>query len=173
MCDSFDASFVPDDRVGTSNVKAGWSSDRAPRVSLPPLMAKYKDRRINRYYMFSGSDIFADGTSRGQAKNVYEPGTNIINNWDCMEGVLDYIFIKLGLGDNDGGIGRPVVMTEPVANLDYARKSQLSRQPHGFSPLIRLQRCPRSSLSAIQHRKYHMVSIHYSHTSRMEAAMDW
>lgn len=86
-------------------------------------MAKYKDRRINRYYMFSGSDVFADGTSRGQSKNIYEPGTNIINNWDCVEGVLDYVFVKLGLGDNSEGIGRPVVMTEPVANLDYARKS--------------------------------------------------
>lgn len=114
----------PDNMLGTSTVRAGWSTDRAPRLALPPLMAKYKDRRINRYYMFSGSDVFADGTSRGQSKNVYEPGTNIINNWDCMEGVLDYVFIKLGLGNHDGGIGRPVVMTEPVANLEYSRKSQ-------------------------------------------------
>ena len=108
---------------GSYNIRAGWSFDKKPRVSMPPLMAKYKDRRVNRYYMFCGSDVFADGTARGQSKNAYEPGSNIINNWDVMEGVLDYVFIKLGLEDADGGIQRPVVMTEPVANLPYARKT--------------------------------------------------
>ena len=40
-----------------------------------------------------------------------------------MEGVLDYCFIKLGINGQKGGIDRPVVMTEPVANLGYSRKS--------------------------------------------------
>lgn len=87
-------------------------------------MARYKDRKLNRTFVFTGSDVYADGTARGQAKNVYEPGSNIINNWDSMEGVLDYIFIKMGLGDAQGGIGRPIVMTEPVANLGYSRRSK-------------------------------------------------
>ena len=40
-----------------------------------------------------------------------------------MEGVLDYIFFKLGVdGDAATSIGRPVVMTEPVANLGYTRR---------------------------------------------------
>ena len=108
---------------GSSTLRAGWSFDKTPRVSMPPLMAKYKDRRINRYYMFCGSDVFADGTARGQSKNAYEPGSNIINNWDVFEGALDYIFIKLGLEDAEGGIQRPILMTEPVANLPYARKT--------------------------------------------------
>jgi len=38
-----------------------------------------------------------------------------------MEGILDYTFIKLGV-DGDGGIERPVVITEPVANLTYTRR---------------------------------------------------
>lgn len=87
-------------------------------------MARYKDRKINRYLTFIGSDVFADGTARGQAKNVYDPGSNIANNWDVMEGVLDYIFVKLGVDGANGGIDRPIVMTEPVANLGYARKSE-------------------------------------------------
>lgn len=85
-------------------------------------MAKYKDRKANRHLMFCGSDIYADGTSRGQAKLAFDPGSNIINNWEVFESCLDYTFIKLGVKGEHGGIGRPIVMTEPVANLAYARK---------------------------------------------------
>jgi actin-related protein 5 len=87
-------------------------------------MARYRDRKLNRTFMFVGADIYSDGTSRGQAKNVYEPGSNMVNNWDVVEGVLDYIFLKMGIDGNSGGIDRPVVMTEPVANLGYTRKSE-------------------------------------------------
>ena len=89
-------------------------------------MARYKDRKLNRTFTFIGSDVYADGTARGQAKNIYEPGSNIANNWDVLEGVLDYVFVKMGIDGASGGIGRPVVMTEPVANLGYSRKSELS-----------------------------------------------
>ena len=43
-----------------------------------------------------------------------------------MEGVLDHTFVSLGIDGTDGGIGRPVLMTEPIANLGYSRKSQYS-----------------------------------------------
>ncbi|KAI9704015.1 MAG: Nuclear actin-protein involved in chromatin remodeling [Bogoriella megaspora] len=108
---------------GSSTVRAGWSFDKAPRITLPPLMARYRDRKLNRTFAFMGSDVYSDGTARGQAKNVYDPGTNVVNNWDVMEGVLDYCFVKLGIDGEGGGIDRPVVMTEPVANLGYSRKT--------------------------------------------------
>lgn len=78
--------------------------------------------------MFVGSDVYSDGTARGQSKNVYEPGSNIVNNWDVMEGTLDYVFTKLGISGENGNIGRPVVMTEPVANLSYTRKSKFRKR---------------------------------------------
>lgn len=81
------------------------------------------DRKLNRTFMFVGSDVFADGTARGQSKSIYEPGSNIVNNWDVVEGVLDYVFVKLGVDGANGSVDRPVVMTEPVANLPYARKT--------------------------------------------------
>jgi actin-related protein 5 len=87
-------------------------------------MASYRDRRINRNFTFVGSDVFSDGTARGQSKNIYEPGSNIVNNWSVAEGVLDYVFVKLGIAGESGTIERPLVMTEPVANLGYARKSK-------------------------------------------------
>lgn len=108
---------------GSSAVRAGWSFDEKPRFSIPPLMARYRDRKLNRTFTFVGSDVYADGTARGQSKNIYEPGSNIVNNWDVVEGVLDYVFIKLGVDGANGSIGRPVVMTEPVANLGYSRKT--------------------------------------------------
>ena len=123
--------------TGSYNVRAGWSFDRNPRISIPPLMARYRDRKLYRTFAFIGPDVYADGTAKGQAKSAYEPGSNIVNNWDVIEGVLDDIFLKLGVdgsaGDGysgeegSGGIGRPVVMTEPVANLVYSRRSELFR----------------------------------------------
>jgi len=127
LCTYNGAIFIERSRpLGTSIVRAGWSYDEAPRHSIPPLMARYKDRKLNRTFTFIGSDVYADGTARGQAKNIYEPGSNIANNWDVLEGVLDYVFVKMGIDGASGGIGRPVVMTEPVANLGYSRKSELS-----------------------------------------------
>ena len=81
-------------------------------------MARYRDRKLNRTFTFVGSDVYADGTARGQSKPVYEPGSN-----DVMEGVLDYCFVKMGVDGRSGRIDRPIVMTEPVANLGYSRKS--------------------------------------------------
>lgn len=107
---------------GSSEIRAGWQTDASPRLQFPPMMARYTDRKLNRKLMFIGSEIYFDGTARGQAKNVYEPGSNIINNWDVQEGVLDYIFLKLGVDGSRGVIDRPVVMTEPLANLGYTRK---------------------------------------------------
>lgn len=107
---------------GSSSVRAGWQTDASPRLQFPPLMARYTDRKLNRKLMFIGSEIYFDGTARGQAKNAYEPGSNIVNNWDVQEGILDYIFIKLGIDGAKGNVDRPVLMTEPLANVAYSRK---------------------------------------------------
>jgi actin-related protein 5 len=85
------------------------------------MMARYRDRKNNKACTFVGYDVYADATTRGQIRNAFEPGTSIATNWDVMEGILDYIFIKLGV-DSKEGIGRPVVMTEPMANLSYSRR---------------------------------------------------
>ena len=50
-----------------------------------------------------------------------------MGNWDVMEGVLDNIFVSLGVEGENGGIGRTILMTEPVANLAYSRKSTCQR----------------------------------------------
>lgn len=48
-----------------------------------------------------------------------------MSNWDVMEAIFDHIFVKLGVDGESGGIDRPVVLTEPIANLAYPRRSAL------------------------------------------------
>lgn len=85
-------------------------------------MAKYRDRKLGKTFSFAGSDCYADTTARGHIRGAFEAGTGIVSNWDVMEHVLDYIFLKLGMNDADGAIEVPIVMTEAVANLPYSRK---------------------------------------------------
>jgi actin-related protein 5 len=108
---------------GSSAVRAGWSFESKPRFSIPPIMSKYRDRKLGKTFSFAGYDCYADTTARGHIRGAFEAGTGIVSNWDVMEHVLDYIFLKLGLNEAEGSIDVPIVMTEAVANLPYSRKS--------------------------------------------------
>src|SRR5205814_8546069 len=88
-----------------------------------PIMSRYRDRKLARTYTFVGYDVYSDTNARSQSRNAFEVGSGIVSNWDVMEGLLDYTFLKLGVDGNSGGIDAPVVMTEPLANLGYSRKS--------------------------------------------------
>ncbi|PHH69523.1 hypothetical protein CDD80_6663 [Ophiocordyceps camponoti-rufipedis] len=108
---------------GSSAVRAGWSFESSPRFSLPPIMSKYRDRKLGKTFSFAGFDCYADTTSKGHIRNAFEVGTGIVSNWDVMEHLLDYVFLKLGMNEADGAVDVPIVMTEAVANLPYSRKS--------------------------------------------------
>jgi actin-related protein 5 len=84
-------------------------------------MAKYKDRKFTKYCAFVGYDAYADATTRGQIRTAFEQHTSIPTNWDILEGVYDYIFLKLGV-DGQESVGRPIMVTEPVANLGHSRR---------------------------------------------------
>ncbi|KAL4932457.1 actin-related protein ARP5 [Aspergillus undulatus] len=107
---------------GSHLVKSGWSFDENPRFILPPVMSRYRDRKLNKACQFIGHDAYVDATTRGQLRYAFDPGTSVVGNWDVMEGVLDYLFIKLGIDGANGGVDRPIVMTEPIANPSYPRK---------------------------------------------------
>ena len=110
--------------VGSHHVKAGWSFDKTPRFIQPPVMSRYRDRKLGRQCQFIGYDAYADATTRGQIRYGFDPGSSVVGNWDVMEGVLDYVFLKLGVDGANGGVDRPILMTEPVANMAYPRKSK-------------------------------------------------
>ncbi|KAL1962472.1 hypothetical protein VTN77DRAFT_9673 [Rasamsonia byssochlamydoides] len=107
---------------GAHTVKAGWSFDKNPRFIFPPVMSRYRDRKLNKACQFVGYDAYVDATTRGQMRYAFDPGTSVVGNWDVMEGVLDYVFLKLGVDGENGGVDRPIVMTEPIANLTYPRR---------------------------------------------------
>ena len=107
---------------GSSATRAGWSFEEKPRFNIPPVMSRYRDRKLGKTFAFAGSDAYADTTSRGHMRNAFEAGTGIVANWDVMESVLDYLFLKMGVDGKNGGVGVPVVMTEAVANLSYSRR---------------------------------------------------
>ncbi|KAG0159661.1 hypothetical protein PDIDSM_7184 [Penicillium digitatum] len=107
---------------GSHLVKAGWSFDKNPRFAIPPVMSRYRDRKLNRQCQFIGYDAYVDATTRRQLRNGFDPGSSVVGNWDVMEGVLDYLFLKLGVDGANGGVGRPILMTEPIANMAYSRK---------------------------------------------------
>jgi actin-related protein 5 len=121
--------------------------------------------------MFVGSDVYADGTARGQAKNIYEPGNNIVNNWDVFEGVLDYVFVKLGVEGTNGNVDRPIVITEPVANLSYARKSKLNINQMCIYANNLGQQCQKFYSNAMELLLLRTVSIPSSPTSTMVGVM--
>lgn len=105
-------------------MRAGWSFEAAPRLAMPPIMAKYRDRKLGKTFSFAGWDCYSDTTARGHMRNAFELGTGIVSNWDVMEHVLDYLFLKLGMNGVEGNIDMPIVMTEAVANLPYSRKCE-------------------------------------------------
>ncbi|OKL62032.1 hypothetical protein UA08_02181 [Talaromyces atroroseus] len=107
---------------GSHTIKAGWSFDKTPRFVFPPVMSRYRDRKLNKGCQFIGYDAYVDATTRGQLRYAFDPGTSIVGNWDVMEGVLDYVFLKLGVDGSNGAVDRPIVMTEPIANLTYPRR---------------------------------------------------
>ncbi|KAL2001026.1 hypothetical protein VTN02DRAFT_2339 [Thermoascus thermophilus] len=107
---------------GSHLVRAGWSFDEAPRFVFPPVVSRYRDRKLNKTCQFVGYDAYVDATTRGQLRCAFDPGTSIVGNWDAMEGILDYVFIKLGVDGANGGVDRPIVLTEPIANLAYPRR---------------------------------------------------
>ncbi|KAJ5594725.1 chromatin remodeling complex subunit (Arp5) [Penicillium hispanicum] len=107
---------------GSHLVKAGWSFDRNPRFIVPPVMSRYRDRKLGRQCQFIGYDSYLDATTRGQLRYAFDPGSSVVGNWDVMEGVLDYMFLKLGVDGSNGGVDRPILMTEPIANLGYPKK---------------------------------------------------
>lgn len=110
--------------LGSSATRAGWSFEDVPRLNVTPIYAKYRDRKWSKTYSFVGKDVYADTTARGHMRNAFEAGSGIVSNWDVMESILDYIFIKMGIDGSNGGVDVPIIMTEAVANLPYTRKCE-------------------------------------------------
>ncbi|EPS44358.1 hypothetical protein H072_1662 [Dactylellina haptotyla CBS 200.50] len=105
---------------GSWNTRVGWSTDTVPRLAFTPICSRYRDRKLGRTFTLVGNDAYADSNSRTAAKNAFD--IDVISNFDVMENILDYSFLKLGI-DGENGIGHPIVMTETLCNPSYSRKT--------------------------------------------------
>lgn len=103
---------------GSYSCKAGFSDAERPALVFENIYAKYRNRSTNQTYQLVGEDTLVDQLARASTRSPYD--TTVITNWDAMEGVLDYIFLKLGLGTHDSI--NPIVLTESVCNFPSSRR---------------------------------------------------
>ncbi|BFZ61373.1 Actin-related protein 5 [Saitoella coloradoensis] len=104
---------------GSWNLRAGYATDTTPRFSIESLYAKHRDRRLNKTYQLVGNDIVADPLARLSAKSPFDGP--IVSNYEIMEGILDYVFLKLGV--EGSAVDHPIVMTEVLGNPAVNRRS--------------------------------------------------
>lgn len=103
---------------GTSQCRAGYANDKDPHLVFDCIYSKYRNRTTNRTYQVVGEDVYLDPLVRAAAKTPYEG--SVITNWDAVEGILDHIFLNLGLENRDSI--NPVILTETLCNLKTSRK---------------------------------------------------
>ncbi|KAL1922867.1 uncharacterized protein VTP21DRAFT_9243 [Calcarisporiella thermophila] len=104
---------------GSYQCRAGWATETDPRLIFDNLASKFRDKKSNTTVVLAGNDIYYDPTARSSARSPFEG--NVVMNFEYMEYIFDYIFLKLGI--NTDGVYHPIIMTEPVCNLQYNRKA--------------------------------------------------
>lgn len=103
---------------GSWQCRAGYATELKPRIIFDSVVSKYRDRRLMRTYTLVGNDTLVEPMARHIAKSPFD--FNIVANWDVMESVLDYVFLKLGVTGNEC-VEHSLLMTEPVCNPNYNR----------------------------------------------------
>ncbi|CAG8436899.1 7622_t:CDS:10 [Ambispora gerdemannii] len=104
---------------GSYQCRVGWATDTTPRLQFDNLMSKYRDRKLSQTVLLVGNDIYTDATAKTNAKSAFDG--NVVINFETMENILDYIFVKLGI--NTERVDHPILMTEAVCNPLQSRKS--------------------------------------------------
>ncbi|GAA6043983.1 hypothetical protein JCM8097_003422 [Rhodosporidiobolus ruineniae] len=114
---------------GATTLRAGYSSSPAPPIVVENINAKYKDRKFNRQVMLAGQEVYVDATSRSNTRVPFEG--DVVCNFDVMENMLDYVFIKLGVGSDT--LETPIAMTETLCNPSYSRALMSELLFEGYS----------------------------------------
>ncbi|RUS30830.1 hypothetical protein BC938DRAFT_478911 [Jimgerdemannia flammicorona] len=87
-------------------------------VVFDNIVSKYRDRKLNASVIAVGNDVYADQTARANAKSPFDG--NVVCDFERMEYVFDYAFVKLGIDTNK--LHHPILVTEPVCVPQYNRK---------------------------------------------------
>ncbi|CCJ28673.1 unnamed protein product [Pneumocystis jirovecii] len=110
---------------GSWQCRAGYASEKEPRMVFDSVVSTYRDRRQMRTYTLVGNDTLVEPMARQMAKSPFD--FNVVANWDLMvrniystESLLDYVFLKMGVSGSEK-VEHPLLMTEPVCNPNYTR----------------------------------------------------
>lgn len=105
--------------LGSSSLRAGFSSDdaHAPRLQLPPFVARSRERAADGYYTPVGYEALA-ASNRSAARSPFDG--SIANNSTLVERLLDGVLLQLGLGEEER-IPHPFVLTEPPCQPNAVR----------------------------------------------------
>ncbi|MBW0482107.1 hypothetical protein O181_021822 [Austropuccinia psidii MF-1] len=102
---------------GSCSIRAGYANMPTPYIDTDSVVSRYRDRKTNRTIMLAGTGCYVDATSRSNARPMHEEG--VVCNLDSMEGMLDFVFLKLGI--NTERIHHPILMSETLCNPVYTR----------------------------------------------------
>ncbi|KAJ1849548.1 Nuclear actin-protein involved in chromatin remodeling [Coemansia sp. RSA 2708] len=105
---------------GSGTCRAGWATERDPRLEFESVVAKYRNRKISAGpIQLVGSNVYSDPMAKSSIRSAFDGG--VVTNFDAMEGILDYVFTMLGCVDDR--IDQPIVMTEAVCTPYTSRKN--------------------------------------------------
>ncbi|KAA8498906.1 Actin-related protein 5 [Porphyridium purpureum] len=114
--------------MGSSMVRAGYSSESAPRLIFPPVVTRGRERRKRNGVWdevdvskknFVGYEAFG-AFARSGARSLFE-GNLMLNNY-LIERLFDEVLVKLGLAE-ESEIMHPFVVTETVCQPNKIRAS--------------------------------------------------
>lgn len=103
--------------LGSSTLRAGFSSMSDPLVEFPPMVARLRDQETGLRTFFVGHDALIS-SARSTARPAYESG--IPNNPALLERLLDGALVHLGLAEQET-IPHRFVFTEAPCQPNSAR----------------------------------------------------
>lgn len=103
--------------LGSSSLRAGFSSMSEPALQLPPMVARMRDADTGIRTFLIGNEALVS-SARSTARPAYEAG--IPNNPALMERLLDGTLVNLGLAEEET-INHKFVLTEAPCQPNSAR----------------------------------------------------
>lgn len=103
--------------LGSSALRAGFSTMRDPSVELPPMVARLRDQETGLRTFFVGHDALIS-SARSTARPAYESG--IPNNPALLERLFDGALVHLGLAEQET-VSHRFVFTEAPCQPNSAR----------------------------------------------------
>ncbi|OUM52812.1 hypothetical protein BVG19_g2039 [[Candida] boidinii] len=115
--------------LGRSHIRAGLATKSYPSNVFPSVIAKFRDRKINKTLTMIGNDVFIDSSLRSNLRTPFDGP--MITNWETIEQMLDYSFNHIGVNSN-GFVDNPLVISEVLATPLQQRQNMMQLLFEGY-----------------------------------------